>query len=150
VKTLLSSEITSYSTKRLLTGSLNATVWKPPTLLDRLADYFFFADALIYPGLGFGAVLAQSRELTDTMIIAGARRLASLSPALKDPDDSLLPDFGEAPDVNLEVAVAVAEQAIEEGRAGVDWKKEEVRERAVERRWEPFYGNYEYDPQGKT
>ena len=27
------------------------------------------------------------------MIIAGAQRLAALSPALKDPDDALLPDF---------------------------------------------------------
>ena len=103
-------------------------------------------DALIYPGLGFGAMLAQSRQLTDTMIIAGTRRLAELAPALKDPDDALLPDFGDSPAVNLEVAIAVAEQAIEEGTAGVDWKKEDVRERAIEKQWKPIYGKYEYDP----
>ena len=84
------------------------------------------------------------------MIIAGARRLASLSPALKDPDDSLLPDFGDAPAVNFEVAVAVAEQAIEEGSAGVEWKKDDVREKAKERVWYPVYGEYEFDPQGET
>jgi malate dehydrogenase (oxaloacetate-decarboxylating) len=84
------------------------------------------------------------------MIIAGARRLASLSPALKDPDDALLPDFGDSPDVNFEVAVAVAEQAIKEGTSGVEWKKEEVREKAKEMKWEPFYGRYEYDAQGET
>ena len=103
---------------------------------------------MIYPGLGFGAVLAQSRTLTDTMIVAGTRRLANLSPALKDPDDALLPDFGDAPGVNLEVAIAVAEQAIKEGSAGVDWKVEEVRERAVAFQWKPIYGTYVYDPQG--
>lgn len=86
--------------------------------------------------------------MTDTMIIAGARRLASLSPALKDPDDALLPDFGDAPSVNFEVAVAVAEQAIEEGIAGVDWKKEEVRAKAKEIQWEPIYGEYVYDKDG--
>jgi malate dehydrogenase (oxaloacetate-decarboxylating) len=71
------------------------------------------------------------------MIIAGARRLASLSPALKNPDDALLPDFGDAPGVNFEVAVAVAEQAFEEGIAGVHWKKEVVREKVKEKQWQP-------------
>ncbi|OBZ68631.1 putative NAD-dependent malic enzyme 2 [Grifola frondosa] len=93
-------------------------------------------NALIYPGLGFGAMLAQSRTLTDTMIIAGARRLAQLAPALQDPDDALLPDFGDAPTVNFEVAVAVAEQAIEEGSAGVDWKKEDVEAKVREKHCE--------------
>ena len=65
-------------------------------------------NALVYPGLGFGAMLAKSKRVTDTMIIAGAQRLAALSPALADPDDALLPDFGDAPDVNFEVGVAVA------------------------------------------
>lgn len=82
------------------------------------------------------------------MIIAGARRLASLAPALKNPEDALLPDFADAPAVNLEVAIAVAGQAIEEGNAGVDWKKEEVRKRAVEKQWKPVYGTFVYDPEG--
>jgi malate dehydrogenase (oxaloacetate-decarboxylating) len=97
----------------------------------------FFPDALIYPGLGFGAILSKSRKISDSMIIAGARRLASLSPALKDPDEALLPDFADSPSVNFEIAVAVAEQAIDEGIAGVDWKKEQVREKAKEKQWEP-------------
>jgi malate dehydrogenase (oxaloacetate-decarboxylating) len=96
-----------------------------------------FADALIYPGLGFGAILSKSRQISDKMIIAGAQRLASLSPALTDPDDALLPDFGDSPSVNFEVAIAVAEQAINEGIACVEWKKEEVREKAKEKQWEP-------------
>ncbi|EJD41506.1 hypothetical protein AURDEDRAFT_68655 [Auricularia subglabra TFB-10046 SS5] len=107
-------------------------------------------NALIYPGLGFGCILSQSRSLTDTMLIAGTRALASLSPALKDPDASLLPDFGDAPDVNFEVAVAVAEQAIEEGQANVSWSKGEVREKAREARWEPVYQRYVYDPNGSA
>ena len=106
-------------------------------------------DALIYPGLGFGAILAKSRVLTDTMIIAGARRLASLAPALKSPDDALLPDFEDSPAVNLEVSIAVAEQAIEEGNAGVDWGKENVREKALDKQWKPTYTRYVYDPNGE-
>lgn len=92
--------------------------------------------------------------MTDTMIIAGARRLASLSPALKDPDDALLPEFGESPDVNYEVACAVAHQAIVEGTADVQWGKganaeEDVRQKIKEKIWKPIYGRYEYDPQGE-
>ncbi|KAL0571642.1 NAD-dependent malic enzyme, mitochondrial [Marasmius crinis-equi] len=122
----------------------------PPAKMPNGKDYVIAEcnNALIYPGLGFGSMLSQSRKMTDTMIIAGARRLAALSPALEDPDASLLPDFGDAPEVNFEVAVAVAEQAIEEGVAGVKWKKEEVRERAREKIWKPVYGKYEYDEHG--
>ncbi|KAJ3730087.1 hypothetical protein DFJ43DRAFT_1132804 [Lentinula guzmanii] len=122
----------------------------PPAKMPNGKDYIIAEcnNALIYPGLGFGAVISQSRQMTDTMIIAGARRLASLSPALKDPDDALLPDFGDAPSINFEVAVAVAEQAIEEGSAGVDWKKEEVREKAKAKLWQPVYGEYVYDENG--
>jgi len=122
----------------------------PPCKMPNGKDYVIAEcnNALIYPGLGFGAMVSQSRTLTDTMIIAGTERLASLSPALKDPDDALLPDFGEAPYVNFEIAVAVAERAIEEGSAGVDWKKEEVREKVKEKQWKPIYGEYIYDPHG--
>ncbi|KAH9176856.1 hypothetical protein EDB89DRAFT_1936871 [Lactarius sanguifluus] len=105
--------------------------------------------ALLYPGLGFGAVLAKARLLSDTMILAGAKRLALLSPALKDPDDALLPDFADAPSVNFEIAIAVAEQAIAEGIANVDWGDQEVRENAKKMQWLPEYGKYVYDENGE-
>ena len=95
-------------------------------------------------------MLSKARTLTDTMVIAGAQRLAALAPALADPDAALLPAFGAAPAVNLEVAVAVVEQAIEEGSADVDWKREDVRERVRAAQWKPVYGTYIYDPEGET
>ncbi|KAK0207634.1 hypothetical protein IW262DRAFT_1281832 [Armillaria fumosa] len=124
----------------------------PPAKMPNGKDYVIAEcnNALIYPGLGFGAMLCQARKMTDTMIIAGARRLAELSPALKDPDNALLPDFEDAPQVNFEVAVAVAEQGIEEGSAGVDWSKEEVRAKAKAQLWEPVYAEYVYDPHGEA
>ncbi|KIJ91960.1 hypothetical protein K443DRAFT_114327 [Laccaria amethystina LaAM-08-1] len=126
-------------------------------------------NALIYPGLGFGAILSQSRQMTDRMLIAGARRLAALSPAItlavraeekgegyEYNGEALLPDFGEAPEVNLEVAVAVAEQAVKEGVAQAGWAvgvgleglSKVVRERARERIWLPRYADYVYDENG--
>lgn len=123
----------------------------PPAKMPNGKDYIIAEcnNALIYPGIGFGAVLTESKTISDSMIIAGAQALASLSPALKDPDAALLPDFGDAPHVNFEVAVAVAEHAVEEGIAGVKWKKEEVRERVKERIWHPVYGTYHYDASGE-
>ncbi|TFK39367.1 hypothetical protein BDQ12DRAFT_704924 [Crucibulum laeve] len=137
-------------------------------------------NALIYPGLGLGAIISQSRRMTDTMLIAGARRLAALSPAIRtassDTDDSeygdydgaaLLPDFADAPRVNFEVAVAVAEQAIKEGSATASWvehiieegepgkegkevklKKGAVREKVKDRIWLPVYADFVFDPEG--
>lgn len=104
--------------------------------------------------------------MTDTMLIAGARRLAALSPALTAEEkgepyeyngEALLPDFGEAPEVNFEVAAAVAEQAVKEGAAQADWAvglgesellTKVVRERARERIWLPRYADYVYDENG--
>ncbi|OJA16884.1 hypothetical protein AZE42_08502 [Rhizopogon vesiculosus] len=122
----------------------------PPAKMPNGKDYVIAEcnNALIYPGLGFGAMLSQSRRMTDGMIIAGAQRLAALSPALKDPDNALLPDFEDAPRANFEVAVAVAEQAFKEGIQGVSWSKEEARIKAKERQWTPVYGKYEYDEHG--
>lgn len=107
------------------------------------------ADALIYPGIGLGAIVSQTRTLTDSMILAATRRLASLSPALEDPDGGLLPDFGDSPAVNLEVAVAVAEQAVEEGQAGIRCQKEDMRRLVAEAQWKPLYGEYVYDANGE-
>jgi len=60
-------------------------------------------------------------------------------------EGALLPDFGDSVGVNFEVAVAVAERAIEEGVANVEWGKECVREEVAKRKWEPVYGEYEFD-----
>jgi malate dehydrogenase (oxaloacetate-decarboxylating) len=67
---------------------------------------------------------------------------------LNDPDDALLPDFADAPGINFEVAVAVAEQAVEEGSADVTWKKEDARNKVRQHLWVPTYGEYVYDKDG--
>ncbi|KAF8816213.1 Aminoacid dehydrogenase-like protein [Phlegmacium glaucopus] len=125
-------------------------------------------NALIYPGIGFGAILSQSRIVTDTMLIEGAKRLASLSPAIqatanwknkqvgqqqpyKYNGEALLPDFGIAPGVNFEVGIAVAEQAVKEGNSGLasdDDAVEQISVKAKEKVWVPVYPEYVYDAQG--
>jgi malate dehydrogenase (oxaloacetate-decarboxylating) len=132
----------------IITVSQNATV--SIHFIHLSTSFIAVSDAMVYPGLGFGAMITESRKVTDSMIITAARRLASLAPALNDPDDALLPDFSDSPSVNVEIAVAVAEQAIEEGFAGVTWTKEEVRAKVKEQLWQPVYEEYVYDKNGET
>jgi len=108
------------------TSSQSATVSAQIPIFEQKPNRAVILDALIYPGIGFGAVVSKSKTLTDSMIIAATRRLASLSPALKDPDAGFLPNFGDSPAVNSEVAIAMVEQAVEEGQAGIGCQKEGV------------------------
>jgi malate dehydrogenase (oxaloacetate-decarboxylating) len=84
------------------------------------------------------------------MLIAGTQALAYLSPALSDPDASLLPDFQDSRKANIAVAIAVAEEAFDEGLVDVEWKKEEVRERVLKGMWDAHYGEYVYDKDGES
>jgi len=90
-----------------------------------------------------------------------------MSPAHTDMTAAILPDFADSPavspcirifelsvssleQVNLEVAIAVAQKAIDEGVARVSWSKEELRRRAEDARWEPVYSEYVYDEDGES
>lgn len=58
----------------------------------------------------------------------------------------------DAASVNFEIALAVLEQAIEEGVAqaeGIPNSEGERRKWAEEKRWVPEYQEYQYDPAGR-
>lgn len=74
-------------------------------------------NALIYPALGLGAILARSNTISPSMLMAGVHALASLSPALHNPEASLLPDLADVRKVSVDVAAAVVRQAVEDGNA---------------------------------
>lgn len=77
-------------------------------------------NALIYPALGLGAILARSRTISPSMLMAGVHALASLSPALHNPEASLLPDLADVRSVSVHVAAAVVRQAVEDKNATDD------------------------------
>ena len=74
-------------------------------------------NALIYPALGLGTILARARTISPSMLMAGVHALASLSPALDNPEASLLPDLADVREVSVHVAAAVVRQAVEDGNA---------------------------------
>jgi malate dehydrogenase (oxaloacetate-decarboxylating) len=72
------------------------------------------------------------------MLIAAAEALGKLSPALSDPAAPLLPELRHARNVAIEIALAVALQAIQDGVAP-SASEEELREAVMANQWYPDY-----------
>ena len=92
----------------------------------------------IFPAMGLAVTAAQATRVTDEMMRVAAATLGEASPALADPDQSLLPAWVDLPDIAVRIAHAVAVQAVADGvapkRSG-----EELTERITQVRWLPVY-----------
>lgn len=99
-------------------------------------------NALVFPGIGLGAVLSRARLLSDKMLVAAVKALSALSPALEDPARPLLPDVEDVREVSVHIAKAVIMQAIKDGLATVEAIPEdegELDEWVRVQMWEPVY-----------
>jgi malate dehydrogenase (oxaloacetate-decarboxylating) len=129
-------------------------------------------NALVYPGIGLGAILARAKRVTDKMIVRAAQVLGDMAPASADkPEASLLPDFAgesrwyrglfavftffvsDSQKVAEAIALEVMDQAIEEGVSDLKdealLRDKEARKKYLEEKlWRPVYSEYEYDPEG--
>jgi len=94
-------------------------------------------NALVFPGLGLGAVAARASKITDGMLSAAAHAVASLVDA-GAPGVPLLPEVAALRDTSLAVAVAVAEAASDDGVAGRHFGGDmQAQVRAL--MWQPVY-----------
>lgn len=93
-------------------------------------------NAMLYPGLGLGAIVSRSRLISVGMLSAAANALSSLV-AVRLPGASLLPHIDDLRSVTVTVAVAVAEAAEAEGLAGV--KLGDVVQQVEDAMWQPAY-----------
>ena len=93
-------------------------------------------NALIFPGLGLGAIAARSSRMSDGMLAAAARALAGLAEPSRT-GAPLLPDVERMRQVSTAVAIAVARQSVIDGLAevGIDQVEGAV-DRAM---WRPVY-----------
>ncbi|MFI8529356.1 NAD-dependent malic enzyme [Streptomyces aquilus] len=94
-------------------------------------------NALVFPGLGLGAVVARATRVTDGMLAAAAHAVAAqVDPTA--PGASILPLTNELRRTSTAVAVAVARAAAEDGvaRTTIDAT---IEERVREAMWEPVY-----------
>jgi len=100
-------------------------------------------NSYIFPGLALGILVSRARRVSDAMIMAAAKALASLSPARTDANSSLLPPIADSREVSLVVAEAVGRQAIAEGLAE-DVDEKNLAEVVRDSMWEPVYAPYEW------
>ncbi|MFG2133564.1 NAD-dependent malic enzyme [Streptomyces sp. NPDC048751] len=95
-------------------------------------------NALVFPGLGLGAVVARATRITDGMLVAAARAVADQTdPA--SPGAPVLPLIDRLRDTSVAVAVAVARAAAEEGVAREPVDDDTVEERVRGAMWQPEY-----------
>ena len=93
-------------------------------------------NALLYPGLGLGIIVAKSKVVTDGMLSAAANGIASLQD-LSKLGAPILPPVSMLKESSKLVATAVVTQAIKEG---INRNPIEDPEKAVENEiWEPYY-----------
>ncbi len=98
-------------------------------------------NSYIFPGIALGILVSRARRVTDAMIMAAAKALASLSPALADRSAPLLPPIADARKVSMVVAEAVGKQAIADGVAKIG-AVHDFAEHLHAYVWEPVYRPY--------
>ena len=74
-------------------------------------------NAFVFPGLGFGAILSEAREITDGMVLAAAYALADYTAEKHLSRGEIYPPAAELNEVSMRVATRVIEQAFDDGVA---------------------------------
>ena len=74
-------------------------------------------NAFIFPGLGFGAVLARAREITDNMVLEAAYTLSEETPQSSLDIGRVYPRIAGLREVSIKVAARVMKKALEDGVA---------------------------------
>lgn len=93
-------------------------------------------NALLYPGLGLGTIVARAEHVTPNMIRAAAEAIAGLAePTTRGA--SLLPDVANLRAASATVAVAVVRQAAEDDVARV--RPDDVVQAVQDAMWQPVY-----------
>ena len=93
-------------------------------------------NALLYPGLGLGAIVSRARRISDGMFMAAASAVSSLV-TVRQPGASLLPHIDNLRSASATVAVAVAGAANAEGLARVRF--DDIVQQVQDAMWQPEY-----------
>ena len=113
----------------------------PPVTVERTTYVVAQANnALVFPGIGLGSILARSTRVTNRMIRAAADALAD-SVESSGPGAPLLPQVEALRETSARVAAAVAWTALDEGvgRADLSHDKDELSSLVREAMWDAIY-----------
>ena len=95
-------------------------------------------NSYIFPAMGLAIRSVGARRVLDEMFMAAGLALREVSPALKNPQASLLPCLEDMREVSLHIAKAVAVEAVRQGVAD-DISEEEIDARLQSTMWVPEY-----------
>ena len=96
----------------------------------------------IFPGVGLGALVVESTEVSDRMFLVAARTLADL---VTDDDLALgriYPSLTRIREVSVKIATEVAKEAIHSGIATIPLADEEVETAVRQCLYQPAYRSY--------
>lgn len=93
-------------------------------------------NAMLYPGLALGTIVARARRISSGMFAAAANAASSMV-AVRQAGASLLPQIDDLRTVSVTVAAAVAEAACAEGLAGV--RIDDIVQEVHDAMWQPNY-----------
>jgi len=103
-------------------------------------------NAFIFPGLGFGAILARAREITDGMVLAASYALADFVDDAHIEQGMVYPFVREMREASVHVASRVIQQAVADGVADTPrfdgLSEHDVTDYVRRHFWEPHYLPY--------
>lgn len=98
-------------------------------------------NALAFPGIGLGAIVAKAKHISDDMLWAATEALSKCSPIYQDKMGPLLPKLSDAHIVSYKVGLAVAEQARKEKISRIS-DKADLKNLIKKAMWLPKYYPY--------
>ena len=112
----------------------------PPTTVNGAVHHTAQGNnALVFPGIGLGALVSRARRVSVGMITAAANALAAQVTPAELAEGQLLPGITRLPEVSVAVAAAVARTAIEEGLAAEGFSIAAIGAAIDRQRWTPQY-----------
>ncbi len=93
-------------------------------------------NALMFPGLGLGTIVARASTMPESLFLAAARAIAGLADP-SDPSKGLLPGIERLREVSATVAVEVVKAAVADGIAEVE--VDDPVEAVQKAMWQPNY-----------
>jgi malate dehydrogenase (oxaloacetate-decarboxylating) len=94
------------------------------------------SNAILYPGLALGAIVARAGAITQGMFAAAANAVSGMV-SVRQPGAPLLPHVDDLRSVSSTVAIAVADAAVKQGAAGA--KLTDIAGEVLSAMWQPEY-----------
>jgi malic enzyme len=95
-------------------------------------------NVFVFPGVGLGAIVARTREITDRMFLVAATELAKTVSAERLEQGAIYPPLSDLRSISRRIAIAVVREARDEGLARIT-SEEEIEAEVNAAMWTPEY-----------